>query len=324
MVLSMGNNRIVARNGYRNTINGFAGALLDWQSAGSARVRAFYLLPMERLPNNLDRDALRDNEIENDRSSSDRVLWGVEMAQFPLAGEASWDLYLLRFEEKNRPLLPFLEREHYTLGGRAYDTSGAWQWEIEAAWQWGDSRAADLPRDSDELDHRAGLLHAEISRGLALPGEPRLILKYDYATGDSDPADGKSERFDTLFAARSRDFGLLGLFGPFFYSNINSPAAGVIFNAAPGIAVEGFYRPAWLAEKRDIFIGGLLVDRDGNSGDFLGHQFHLRLDWAVLPQRLSLMFGAGYLNKGEFLKDAPRAPDNGDTIYGVSQFTFTF
>ena len=132
------------------------------------------------------------------------------------------------------------------------------------------------------------------------------------------------ERFDTLFAARSRDFGLLGLFGPFFYTNINSPAVGVKFNASHNIAVESFYRPAWLAEKRDIFLGGGLVDRSGNSGDFIGHQFHVRTDWTVLPQRLSLMFGLGYLNKGEFLKDAPRAPDNGDTIYGVCQFTLYF
>ena len=34
--------------------------------------------------------------------------------------------------------------------------------------------------------------------------------------------------------------------------------------------------------------------------------------------------GVAYLNKGEFLKDAPRAPDNGDTIYGVSQLTLNF
>jgi hypothetical protein len=320
----MGNKRIVARNGYRNTINGFAGALLTWQSAGKARVRAFYTQPLERLPNNLDREALRDNDVENDQSTGDRVLWGAEMAEFPLAKESSWDLYLLRFTEKNRPVLPHRERDHYTLGGRVYDTSGPWQWEIEAAWQWGESRATPLPSDSDDLDHRAGLLHAEISRGLEMPGEPRLILKYDYASGDSDPADDKLERFDTLFAARSRDFGLLGLFGPLFFANINSPAVGITFNAAPKIAVESFYRPAWLAEKRDVFLGGALVDPTGSSGDFLGHQFHLRLDWEVLPKRLSLMCGLGYLNKGEFLRNAPRAPDNGDTIYGVSQFTLTF
>ena len=71
-------------------------------------------------------------------------------------------------------------------------------------------------------------------------------------------------------------------------------------------------------------IGSALVDQSGDAGDFIGHQFDLRVDWAVLPGQVSLMFGAGYMNKGEFLQDAPRAPDNGDTVYGVTQVTLTF
>ena len=73
-----------------------------------------------------------------------------------------------------------------------------------------------------------------------------------------------------------------------------------------------------------MFFGSGLVDLRGRSGDFLGHQFDLRVDWAVLPERLSLMFGLAYLDKGEFLKNAPLAPDNGDTVYGVGQFTLRF
>jgi hypothetical protein len=98
----------------------------------------------------------------------------------------------------------------------------------------------------------------------------------------------------------------------------------VKLEVAPRVALQSFYRPAWLAEQRDIFFGTFLVDPAGGSGDFLGHQFDLRVDWELIPGQLSLMFGAAYLAKGEFLKDAPRAPDNGDTVYGVSQFTLRF
>jgi hypothetical protein len=324
MVISMGNKRIVARNGYRNTINGFTGGRLVWEGEGGAQLQAFYTLPMERLPDIRDRQALRDNDVENDKSTANRVLWGAELSQVALTEETSGDLFLVGYRETDRPSLPVLKRQHYTLGFRAYDTRGPWQWEIEAAWQWGESRATVLPSDTDDLDHRAALVHAEISRGLALSGSPRVFLKYDYASGDSDPADGRMERFDTLFAARSRDFGLLGLYGPFFFSNLNSPALGVIFEPAPRVTVESFYRPARLAEKRDRFVGSGLADHSGASGDRLGQQFHVRLDWDVLPRRLSLMFGAAWLNKGRFLQDAPRAPDNGDTLYGVTQFTLSF
>ena len=324
MTLSMGNSRIVARNGYRNTINGFAGVRLAWRGAGDARLQAFYTEPLERLPDIRDREALRDNDVENDESTSGRVLWGVEWSRVPVAGEVAGDLYLVGFKETDRPSLPARKRRHYTAGGRLYDTTGPWQWELETAWQWGESRATPLPEDTDDLDHRAALVHAEVSRGFDTRWTPRLILKYDYVTGDSDPTDGKMERFDTVFAARNRDFGPLGLFGPLFYSNLHSPAIGVIAKPAANIKLESFYRPAWLAEKRDLFIGGALDDPTGESGDFLGHQFSLRLDWEVLPQRLTLMFAAAYLDKGEFLKNAPRAPDNGNTIYGVSQFTLSF
>ena len=324
MDISMGNKRIVARNGYRNTINGFLGGQLDWRGAGGERIQAFYTRPLERLPDNRDRDALRDNEVENDQSTSGRVLWGLELSNYPLTDEARWDGYLVGFDESDRPSLPARKRDHLTLGGRLYDFTGPWQWEIEAAWQWGEARATPLASDTDDLDHRAGLLHAEVSYGFADSYATRLFLKYDYATGDSDPTDGKSERFDTLFAARSRDFGLLGIFGPLFYSNLNSPAVGVKMRPSNRVRLEAFYRPAWLAEKRSTMIGAPLVDRSGESGSFVGHQYHIRADWDVIPGQISLMAGAGYLDKGEFLQDAPRAPDNGDTVLGVAQVTLKF
>lgn len=324
MTLNMGNKRIVARNVYRNSINSIAGLRVAWKSDVGETVQAFYTMPMERLPDNTDRKALRDNDIENDESTRDRVLWGVELYRFAMSEESHWDLYLVGFREDDRPSLPARKREHLTLGARLYDEQGPWQWELEAAWQWGDARATPLPTDTNDQDHGAGLFHAELTRAFEGPHALRLFARYVYASGDSDFRDDKSERFDTLFAARRRDFGLLGLYGPFFYSNISSPAVGLKTMLRPGLKFETSYRPAWLAEKRDVFFGTKVVDVSGESGDFLGHQFDARLDWELVPGQVFLMFGAAYLNKGEFLKDAPTAPDNGDTVYGVSQVRFFF
>ncbi|MEE4191630.1 MAG: alginate export family protein [Halieaceae bacterium] len=323
MTLDMGASRIVARNGYRNTINGFAGARLAWKGAGGSRVQAFYTLPMERLPDNTDRDALRDNEIQNDKSTRDRVLWGVELARYAIDEERLGDLYLVGFREDDRPSLPARERDHLTVGGRFYDETGPWQGEVELAYQWGDAVALP-PATPGTLDIEAWLLHLEVSHVFDGPSALRLYAKYDFASGDSDPTDNKLERFDTLFAARRRDFGLLGIYGPFFFSNISSPAVGLKMRVSPSLRFETSYRPAWLAEKRDFFVGSGIRDREGQSGDFIGHQFDARFDWEVIPRQLTLMFGAAWLNKGEFLKDAPLAPDNGDTIYGVTQFILRF
>lgn len=324
MTLSMGNKRVVARNVYRNTINGFVGLRLAWRSRHGERVQAFYTSPTERLPDNTDRRSLRDNDIENDEYTWDRILWGIEFSRFAVAGESLGDLYLVGYKEDGRPSQPVRKRDHLTLGGRLYKEEGPWQWEVEAAWQWGDSRATPLPTDTNDQDHGAGLFHAELTRAFEGSRALRLFAKYTFASGDGDFRDDKSERFDTLFAARRRDFGLLGLYGPFFYANLQSAAVGFKSTLRPGLKFESSYRPAWLADKRDVFFGTRVVDISGESGDFLGHQFDARLDWELVPGQVFLMFGAAYLNKGEFLKDAPTAPDNGDTVYGVSQVRFFF
>lgn len=323
MTINMGASRIVARNGYRNTINSFAGGRLAWKGAGGSQVQAFYTLPLERLPDNTDREALRDNDIENDKSTRDRVLWGVELSRYAIDDERLGDLYLVGFKEDDRPSLPALERDHLTVGGRFYDETGPWQGEMELAYQWGDAVALP-PAAPGTRDLEAWLLHLEISHVFDGPRALRLYAKYDYASGDSDPTDGKLERFDSLFAARRRDFGPLGIYGPFFFSNISSPAMGLKMHLSPSLKFETSYRPAWLAEKRDVFVGSGIRDREGRSGDFLGHHFDARFDWEVIPRQLTLMFGVAWLNKGEFLKDAPEAPDNGDTVYGVTQFTLRF
>ncbi len=324
MTLNMGASRIVARNGYRNTINGFAGARVAWKGAGGSRVQAFYTLPLERLPDSTDREALLDNDVQNDKSTRDRVLWGVELSRYAIDEERLGDLYLVGFKEDDRPSVPARERDHLTLGGRFYDETGPWQGELELAYQWGDAATAPPGELPGSLDLEAWLLHLEVSHVFDGVSQLRLYAKYDFASGDSDPNDDKLERFDTLFAARRRDFGLLGLYGPFFFSNISSPAVGLKMSLAPYLKFETSYRPAWLAEKRDVFVGSGIRDREGRSGDFIGHQFDARFDWEVLPRQLTLMFGAAYLNKGEFLKDAPQAPDNGDTLYGVTQFILSF
>ena len=324
LTLHMGNKRIVGRNTYRNTINGFRGALIDWRRSSGAGVQAFCAAVQERQPNVTERDRLRDNDVKLDEDNFDAVFCGVEASGIAIGNEVFADAYLVSLDESDRKDFPSLNRDLMTAGIRLEDDKGPWRYELEAAFQWGDSRYTLFASDRDDLDHRAWLVHAELSRVLDRPGEPRFYLKYDYATGDEDPTDGDQDRYDPLFAARRRDFGLLGLYGPFFHSNLHSFALVAETCPVAGLKVSAAYRPAWLAEKRDIFVAGALVDRDGNSGDFLGHHGDIRLDWEVLPEQLTISGGVAYLDKGEFLRDAPNAPDNGDTVYGFSQFELKF
>ncbi len=322
MTLGMSNKRIVGRNAYRNTVNGFKGVRLAWESAGNAAFQAFYTLPLERLPNNLQRDRLLNNKRDTDESTSDRVFWGLELSRLPGRGDTEFDLYIVGFREHDRPSLPALRRDVYTAGLRAFDTRGPWQWEVELSGQWGSTRSASAaPQRS--LDIRAGRVHAEVSRGFEAVWSPRVVAKYDYSSGDSDASDGKQERFEATFAARRRDFGLLGIYGPLFYANLNSAAIGLELLPAKNLRVTSHVRVADLAERGDIFVGGSLRDRTGESGRRLGAFWDCRLDWTLIPGRATLSLGGAYLDKGRFLKTAPGAPDNGDTVYGFTQIVLT-
>jgi hypothetical protein len=44
---------------------------------------------------------------------------------------------------------------------------------------------------------------------------PRLLIHYDYASGDRNASDSQDSDFDTLCGVR-REYNLIGNFGPFF------------------------------------------------------------------------------------------------------------
>lgn len=65
--LDLGNRRLMARNAFRNTINSFTGIDWLWSAEKGGSIRAFYFLPVRRLPE--DATSLLDNEIVADTQS---------------------------------------------------------------------------------------------------------------------------------------------------------------------------------------------------------------------------------------------------------------
>ncbi len=75
VTLDVGSRRFVARNGFRNTINGFTGVDAEWQLPGGEQARIFAVWPVRRLPN--DDASLGRNAFEADRESTGQLLWAV-------------------------------------------------------------------------------------------------------------------------------------------------------------------------------------------------------------------------------------------------------
>jgi len=318
--MQMGSNRFVARHIFRNTLQGFTGANVVWTRQGGPRVQAFVTRPVLRLP--FDRASLEANDVEFDEDL-DTVFWGAHVDRLRVGG-VRLQAYLFGIDDADAPRRPTRNRNHLTAGVRLLGSAEDWSWEVESAFQFGSVRETLLPGDRRNLDHRALLLHASLGKRFDGGWQPFVELRFDYASGDDRLGDGSNETFDTLFGPIRFDYGPTGIYNALRRNNLTTPGVYVTVRPRDDISWETGYRAAWLASDTDRFGNTVLRDPSGNSGNFVGHQVETRARWELLPGNLQFELGGAVLFKGEFLENAPLAPDTGDTVYLYSQFVARF
>lgn len=318
--LGMGSNRFVARHVYRNTLQAHTGASIDWKRSSGLRVQAFATRPVTRLP--ASRPGLDDNDVRFDEDS-DTDFFGVHVDGWSFVG-ADASVFLFDIDDSASGTGPARLRNYLTAGFRLVDDGDAWTWEIETAWQHGSVRVLSPAAATQELDHRALMVHADIGRRFEGRWRPHLEFRVDYATGDDRPDDNDSERYDTLFGPLRFDFGPTGIYNA--VRRNNTVTAGLYLNLSPRNDMRWMtgFRSAWLDSRRDNFGGSGLRDPSGQSGRFAGHQVETRFRWELIPGNLRWETGGAWLGKGEFLENAPGALDPSDTIYLYSNFLLTF
>lgn len=320
ITLDVGSRRLVARNRFRNTINGFDGIDVRWKGDGGHELRAFWTLPVRRRPDEPNR--LRHNHVQFDHESFDFQFWGLWLAaQLPWSARAEVAWYGLHEDRINGG--PTRQRSLHTPAFRVFrePEAGRFDYQMESALQFGRSR---LSANGRRLDHFAHFHHAEVGYTLDAPWTPRVVVQYDYASGDRDPNDGDDERFDTLFGARRFDFGPTGIYGPFARANLNTPGVRVQVKPRPAVTSFLSFRGFWLAADRDAWATTGVRDPTGKSGHFVGSQVELRVRWQLRPHNVLLEAGYAHLFAGEFMHDAPNASHRGDSNYVYSQVTLAF
>lgn len=317
LTIDLGSRRLVARNDFRNTINGFTGLDLQWTSAGGHLLRGFAVMPVIRQPT--DAAALADNDPGFDEENADAMLYGLFYASPVLVASTRVEAYVLGLDEGDRKGAPSSNRRLATPGMRLLRAPAPGQpdWQLEAMLQAGRSRATTSPTDTTDLDHFAYSLHAGAGYRFASAWTPRAALVYDLASGDGSPNDGDNGRFDPLFAARRFEFGPTSFWGALARANLHSP--GVRLEAWPRGDVDAMlsYRAAWLQSDTDAWTTSGLRDPTGGSGSFVGHQVEGRVRWHVIPKNLSLELGAALLREGEF----PREASGGASPFPVYFYT---
>jgi hypothetical protein len=312
--LELGSRRLVARNRYRNTINAFTG--LDWEHRGEAfRSRLFVTWPNRRRPDGL--EPVLDNEVEVDEAGSGLAFQGFELARDTAIGELAGTLLHLRGGRRGG------RRDLWTADLRLHRPAapGGLGYELELAHQTGEQRLGIRP---ESLRHRAWFAH--VSLGWRPAGVPTLLLRaaLDAASGDGDPADGRSGRFDPLFGARRFEYGPTGLHGAIARANVVSPE--LRFDWRPqrwGGALR--WRTAWrridLESARDAWVPALVLDPSGAAGTHVGDQFETAIAWRWPERGLQLELGAVRLEAGRFVRRASPAPGP-PTTYGYAELAW--
>ncbi|MDP2091762.1 MAG: alginate export family protein, partial [Pseudohongiella sp.] len=322
--LDLGSRRVMARSAYNLAPLSMTGALADFSTAAGRRWQAFYFLPVQNVPSDL--QSLLKNRTERDRESKTARLWGLFNEMPALAERMRGDFYYIRLDEKDRYGQPSANRELNNFGARVFRPAASQQldFEVEAIIQRGTSHASAAVTDVRALDHRAHFYHVEMGYTFDSAWRIRLQAQFDYASGDKDPTDGTNGRFDTLYGDRRFDFGPTGLFGPFSRANLVS--AGYRLTATPmtGVRVMLAHRDYRLAEAKDQWVGTGLRDSSGRSGRGLGQQVEVRVQWDVVPGNITIEGGAAVMTTTGFARRVPGADTPASTNYAYLQSTLSF
>jgi hypothetical protein len=321
--LDIGSSRLVSRTDFPNAVQSYLGGAVDWRTKGKDRFVAFWARPFSSLPDVV--SDIEDNEVELDRAGGNLTFFGASATLAKALGDVSAEAYAYRLAEQDRTTRATRNRHLSTAGGRLRraPVKGKFDFEVEGAYQWGTARATTAANDVRDLDVRAGFAHAEAGWTVATGWTPRVSAMFDYASGDGREA-GTYGRFDTLFGSRRADFGPLSLYGPVGRANLISPGLRLEAKPSKRLDLMTSVRGLWLAEATDSFASTGVRDRTGTSGRYAGTQLEARVRRWLVPERLRVELGGAYLAKGGFLKDAPNAPDTGDTRYAHLDLAASF
>lgn len=242
----------------------------------------------------------REQNWELDRSSLDDLFSGLNVTHKLSAGD-TLEAYILRRDKKdNRPLytapsaaIPAPARtaaaydigqDITTFGARFIRTPrpGALDAEFEAAWQTGhvDRQTTTFTGpyggSTPELQQRAWAVHALVGfTPEAAPGQLRLNVEYNVASGDRHRTDGRNGSFMSLFPSNHKFYGFMDAFA---WKNLEEWVATVRFTPLPKTTVrldyhdfslfttsDAWYRANGVSTVRPLNAAAQHADRDAGS-----------------------------------------------------------
>jgi len=321
--LNYGDNRLVADSKWGNFGRTFDGAKLRYQQ-DKFWVDAFAVRPVQTKE-----EVFNNNDAEDNFAG---IYGGTDALGFQ-----STELYFLyRDKQDNQSDLDPTNKldprgawngpaqRIYTVGTRwksKKDALGPWDYSAEFAYQFGDTWTND--RATPRLEHSA--FATAITGGYTWKNaawKPRLSLEYDYASGDSNPADGSSQSFQNLFPSNHAHYGFMDEFA---WRNIHDLRLQMNANPTKKLELELDYHLFWLADTGDYWYRsngystlrtttptGANV-RTVGANNFAGSEIDLTATWKVTCT-LTIQGGYSHFFAGSYLADTG-ASDDADFAY---------
>jgi hypothetical protein len=229
-------------------------------------------------------------------------------------------------------------RDIYTLGLRVKSTPGelnGWDYYGEIMGQYGHYNDPAIPvGQRRSLEHQAYAFYG--GGGYTWTKNsftPRLGLEYNFASGDSNPIDGKHETFENLFPTNHKYYGYMDLVS---FQNIQDLRFTSSIKPLPRLQLQADAHAFWLADSHDNFYavngarrggigtgGGSGYGINANYSTFVGSEVDLIATYTFAPYA-GLQVGYGHFFRGDYIKQSLAKVGSADANWLYIQSTFNF
>ncbi|MDC8446402.1 MAG: alginate export family protein [Nitrosomonas sp.] len=304
--LLYGSQRLISTLDWANTRRTFQGVKTFWRN-DAIDLDAFWVRPM------------RTEKGDFDNWDTKQNFWGLWSTIKPRPDHLI-DLYYLGLDNRHAVSdantaagnIMLGDTLVHTLGGRLAGNFDRILYELEGMYQFG---------ERSRLDVSAFAVATGVGYQLPLPMNPNIWIRYDFASGDSNPQDGRSNTFNHLFPFGHYYLGYIDLVGR---QNIHDINAQITLQPQPWFTFIAQYHRYYLANERDFLYnaGGvpLLRDPTGQSGSHIGDGADFLANFHIARHH-DVIVGYSKLFSGDFIENQ-RPGINADLLYVQYNFRF--
>ena len=319
--MTFGSARLVSFREAPNVRRAFDGGRVFWTSKKGRRLDAFLVRPVTPQLG-----------VFDDSADRTQAFWGVyATSPVPSVPALSFDVYYLGLDRQDAPFAQGLAHEHrHTVGGRLFgkknifdwdvedfdfDSPGSsevqskFDWDVEGNFQFGSFGTAGI--GAWMVSSNWGYTFSELLHA------PRLGLKADAASGDSNLHDNRLGTSNPLFPALLY-YSPVRLFEP---SNLLNLQPTVAADLTRSVKANVAWSALWRENQEDAFYAPPLVPVRGTatSDRFIGQQTSVNVAWKATAH-LTIAGNYTHFVPGGSVREA--GGSSGDFFLTFGQFKF--